>query len=116
MPRVEKKRDGHGKLIWAKGMARDVYKDMAIANSKEIVFRISGEARPYNVILPRHCAGSIIGERFDLNAKLPPFRDWRFILVGYGEGTEGSFEISREVSGDVIVVVDALDSAAKAAD
>jgi hypothetical protein len=105
MARVEKRCDDHGKLIWAKGLARDVYKDMAVANSKRIVFRISGEPRSYNTIIPRHCAGSIIGQSFDLNAKLPPFKEWRFVLVGYGEGAEGSFEISREVSGDVIVEV-----------
>jgi len=115
MARVEKRYDEKGKLSWARGRARDIYKDLAICDSKGGILRIPGEPRPYRVMLPRHCAGSIIGERFDLNAELPPFKEWRFVLLGYGEGAEGDFEVSREISGDAIVEVDGLNPAEEAA-
>jgi hypothetical protein len=93
---LEKRRDKLGKLIWVKGLARDIYNDDEILNSKgRGRYMISGEARGYNLILPRHCAGSIIGESFDLDTKLPPFKQWRFVLLAVGIGPAGDERIER---------------------
>jgi hypothetical protein len=109
MARIERRYNAQRKLTWAKGMARDIYKDETILNSRGGGYRVSGEARLYNLLLPRHCAYNIIGETpppGGLDAKLPPYREWRFVLVGYGEAGNAKFELSREITGDVVVEVE----------
>jgi hypothetical protein len=115
MARIERRYDAQRKLTWAKGMARDIYRNMAIANSHSVGYRVSGEARLYNIMLPRHCAYNIIGETpppGGLDAKLPPYREWQFVLVGYGEAGNANFEVSREITGDVVVEVEMGDGKA----
>ena len=107
MARIERRYDGRGKLTWAKGMARDIYRDETILNSTGGGgYRVAGEARLYNIMLPRHCGLSIIGESpsaDDLDAKLPPFKEWRFVMVGYEDSGDSKIEISREIAGNVVV-------------
>src|SRR5262249_40190661 len=80
MLKMEKKQDENGKLVRAKGTARDVYQDMSVAEAREIVYRIPGEPRLYNTILPRHFAGAVLGETIDLDPDLPAFEEWSFVL------------------------------------
>jgi hypothetical protein len=109
MARVEKRYDKQRKLIWAKGAARDVYKDSEILNSTCGAITLEGDLTVYKILLPRHGAGSIIGEfppgrNFDeVAANLPPFEDWKFVVVAYGGSGDQVVEFSREISGDVIV-------------
>src|SRR6266566_4684166 len=109
MAKVEKRRDKKRKLIWAKGAARDVYRDPEIANSTCGKITIAGDSTVYAMLLPRHCAGNIIGEfppgknMEEVIGNLPPFDLWRFVVVAYrGKGDE-VLEFSREISGEVVI-------------
>ena len=85
MARVEKHFNQQGELTWAKGFARDIYKDKSVLESRCLGFRVSEEKRWYNLLMPIHTAGSIIGKNQDhVLANLPPYKDWRFVLVGCG--------------------------------
>jgi hypothetical protein len=112
MAKIERRYDNGGQLTWAKGLVRDIYKDKTILNSCAVSFRIAGENRLYNIIIPRHCAGTIIGKLpteenlEDVISKLPPFEKWRFVMVGYGKSGQIEFEIAREVSGEALIEVD----------
>ena len=88
MAKIEKRYDKGGQLTWAKGLVSDIYKDKTILNSCAVSFRIVGESRLYNIIIPSHCAGSIIGKLptekslDDLLSKLPPFEQWLVVMGG----------------------------------
>jgi len=109
MARIEKRHGQDGSLVWAKGLARNIYKDQEIADSKCGRFRIEGEARLYHTLLPRHCATSIVGDKpngdtiEDMVKNLPPFKNWLFVMLAVGKSKDGCWEVAREISGDVSV-------------
>lgn len=118
MTRIEKRHDCDGTLIWARGLARNIYKDKEVLNSTNGRFRIDGQSQLYHIMLPRHAANSIIGARSiapsgemlavtesvdEMLQKLPPFRDWRFVMLTSGKSEGGLRELAHEISGDVLV-------------
>jgi hypothetical protein len=107
MTRIEKRHGPDGTLVWASGPARDIYQDEEILDSKCAAFRIAGEARLYRTIIPRHCASNILGEEPTEKALddmvNAPFKEWRFVMVGYVKSIGTICEVAREISGDTLV-------------
>jgi hypothetical protein len=109
---VERRRDRAGALLWAKGPARELYRDEEISDSCPELWRIAGQnSRWFASLLPRHTAGSWLGEppvRPVSNrylAKPPRFKAWRFVLVAMIESEGLEAFLAEEISGDTPVEV-----------
>jgi hypothetical protein len=112
MARVEKRYDKRGHLAWARGAARDIYKDQEVLDSYGVYFRLAGEESSwFNTLIPRHMAsweveGPPSAERLEqLYSNIPPFKEWRFALIGYVGPKRGYLCIAQEIDGDRLVEV-----------
>jgi len=68
MARVEKRYDRQGKLIWAGGPARDVYRDSVIANSNNLFFQIVGEPRYTELLFRVTAQEALLGNSLTLTS------------------------------------------------
>jgi len=92
---------------WAKGAAREIYKDEEINNSLGVYFRLSSaKSHWFNTMLPRHIASWAIEGWTSPEtgkapySKLPPFKRWRFALIAFEGPTENSICLAQEITGD----------------
>jgi len=112
MARINKRYDERGKLAWAQGAARDIYKDAKLQNSKGVYFKISGEtSRWFRHMLPRHMAtweteGPPSSARLEeVYSNVPPFNEWRFVLLAFSGPNENYVSLAHEISGDQLLEV-----------
>ena len=114
-PMIEKGHHGSGALEWARGTARELYRDGEVNDSCPVRWRIAGQnSRWFTSLLPRHKAGSWLGESSirevskNYPAKPPPFKKWRFVLVALIESDGVEACLVKEVSGETLVEVSFL--------
>jgi len=112
MGKVEKHYDRHKRLVWAKGTARDIYRRIMVGSGRKVrgMFKLPGEERLYHLLGPRHCFLTQVGAEDEAPgsleehlANLPPFEQWRFVLLTGGQSGKVQFELAREISGEALL-------------